>query len=282
MPKATTPKTVLIAYIPVLHEGYRHLLEKHPEATNIYLLSSSVTHTQRSLEKDIRAVSAEIMKVALKPLFPERTFFVAEKDTLIEIASKKNTIVMPDEDISHALIAEYFPENTIILDSIFLRWDKKRSLRQYAPATKTQLQENTNEASPMKLAEAEAAKSGDWWRQVGAVLVKDGTILLKTHNRHLPSDHAPYAVGDPRANFHAGESIELSTAIHAEALLIAQAAHSGLALEGTELYCTTFPCPPCAKLIAESGIKKLYFAEGYSMLDGEAVLRSAGVKIVRV
>jgi hypothetical protein len=31
-----------------------------------------------------------------------------------------------------------------------------------------------------------------------------------------------------------------------------------------------------------AGIKQLYYCDGYSMLDGERVLRDAGVEIVRV
>ena len=45
------------------------------------------------------------------------------------------------------------------------------------------------------------------------------------------------------------------------------------------MYVTVFPCPPCAKLIAYSGIKRLYCGGGYAVLDGEEVLKSNGVEI---
>ncbi len=291
---ATTNKTAILAYIPVLHEGYQHLLEKHSEATNIYLLPAEITHQLRSLQKDIRAISAEKMARALQALYQERTISVATSEILHDLANKSISLIFPDEDISRLVITEYFPENEVIFDSIFLRWDKERSLRVYPPIpsyslnsatknlAKSQKSTNSPHTSFMDLAQAEAAKSADWWRQVGAVLVKDGTLVLQTHNTHLPNEQAPYILGDPRANFHAGDHIELSTAIHAEAKLIAQAAKNGIALAGTELYCTTFPCPPCAKLIAESGIKTLYYADGYSMLDGEEVLKQADVQVVKV
>ena len=48
------------------------------------------------------------------------------------------------------------------------------------------------------------------------------------------------------------------------------------------MYVTTFPCPTCAKLIAYSGIKKLYAGGGYAVLDGELVLKAKGVKIIFV
>ena len=103
-----------------------------------------------------------------------------------------------------------------------------------------------------------------------------------SHNKHLPSPHSPYAEGDPRNNFHKGIGIEYSTTLHAEAGLIAEAARKGISLEGTSMYVSVFPCPPCAKLVAYCGIKKLYYSGGYSVLDQERILKSRGVEIIFV
>jgi dCMP deaminase len=73
----------------------------------------------------------------------------------------------------------------------------------------------------------------------------------------------------------------LSTAEHAEARLIAAAAREGVATDGAVMYVTDFPCPPCAKLIAGAGIRRLYFRSGYAVLDGEDVLREASVEVVQ-
>ncbi len=48
------------------------------------------------------------------------------------------------------------------------------------------------------------------------------------------------------------------------------------------MYVTDFPCPPCAKLIAAAGVERVYFRDGYAVLDGEDVLREAGVELLRV
>jgi dCMP deaminase len=131
-------------------------------------------------------------------------------------------------------------------------------------------------------AEGEAAGSVDWWRQVGAAMrLADGTVM-KAANRHVPHELSAYAVGDPRANFTKGVALEISTAEHAEARLIAQAAREGRATQGAVLYVTDFPCPPCAKLIAGAGIATLYYHEGYSLLDQETVLAQAGVEVVEL
>ena len=75
---------------------------------------------------------------------------------------------------------------------------------------------------------------------------------------------------------------DLSTAIHAEASVVAQAARAGRALNGADIYVTTFPCPACARLIAESGFRRCYFTGPYSVLEGDAVLRAAGVELLLV
>jgi dCMP deaminase len=125
-------------------------------------------------------------------------------------------------------------------------------------------------------------QSSDWWRQVASALVIDNDVKLFARNEHRPHDMQAYSDSDPRAHFQSGEQIEMSTSIHSEANLIAQAAKKGIKTEGASLYCTTFPCQVCAKLIAESGIKNLYYLEGYSQLDGENVLKGKGVKIIQV
>jgi dCMP deaminase len=128
----------------------------------------------------------------------------------------------------------------------------------------------------------EAAHSVDWWRQVGAALrLPDGRVL-SAHNEHHPHPLSAYAVGDPRSNFFKGVHLEISTATHAEARIIADAARAGVATEGAVMYVTDFPCPPCAKLIAAAGIAKLYFRTGYAVADGEEVLAAAGVELVQV
>ncbi len=129
----------------------------------------------------------------------------------------------------------------------------------------------------MKLALAQAKYSSDSWRQVGAVAVRDGRILLQSHNHHLPSEYSPYVDGDPRDGFSRGVRPDLSTAIHAEAQLVATAAQTGLRLHGAQLYVTTFPCPPCGHLIATAGFSACLYAGPYAMPEGQETLQQAGV-----
>jgi len=51
--------------------------------------------------------------------------------------------------------------------------------------------------------------------------------------------------------------------VHAEANAIVQAARNGVAIEGGEIYVTASPCWECFKLIANAGIKRIFFGEFY-------------------
>ena len=75
---------------------------------------------------------------------------------------------------------------------------------------------------------------------VGAVVVKDGTIIGEGHN-------APRALADPTA--------------HAEMLALRRAAQAlgNERLDGCELWVTLEPCAMCAGAIAHARIARLYY-----------------------
>ena len=63
------------------------------------------------------------------------------------------------------------------------------------------------------------------------------------------------------------ENAALETRVHivGAAAVIARAARDGIALAGADMYTTTFPCPACARLVAEAGFRRCYFAGQYSL-----------------
>jgi dCMP deaminase len=144
------------------------------------------------------------------------------------------------------------------------------------------ISKNSFDTEAIQQAQIEAQKSSDWWRQVGAVLVKGGEIVDRAFNEAMFSDHAPYQRGAVRDSLNPGERPELSDTIHAEQKIITNAAKKGVSLEGTSLYVTHFPCPVCAKLIVHSGIKNCYFLQGSSSLKGKELLENAGVNLARI
>jgi dCMP deaminase len=274
-------KQVILAYVPVLHEGYRRFFEKYQDS-DLYILGSDIISEFSQLSKEIRQLDPEIVKKSVESWGAHKNIFIANKKEIQEIKDSADGIIMPDEEIMHELAEKYFSDKKVIFDAIFLRWDKHSTTKEKEVSFDRKISADEFDKEMILAADAEGQKSSDWWRKIGSVIVKDGKSIIFAHNKHVPSEHMPYINGDPRSNFHKGDHLELSTAIHSEAAAIAEAARLGISLEGASIYVTTFPCPPCAKLIAYSGIKKIYYNIGYGVLDGESILKDKGVEIIFV
>jgi dCMP deaminase len=269
----------LLAYVPVLHEGYRRFLSAHGEGLPLYLIGSELHADIRPLAKDIRALDPGVVASAIAAWEICSAIEVLDEQGAISLAAEQPSLVAPAEDVSYQIIERWFPRCEVRYDTVFLRWDKTRTAALHEPGAAAASTDDPALAELIGAAQKQAEGSADWWRRVGAAIrFADGTVAA-ARNEHLPHPQSPYAVGDPRANFHKGIALELSTATHAEARLIAAAAREGRATEGAVMYVTDFPCPPCAKLIAGAGVTRVYYHGGYAVLDGEDVLREAGVEI---
>lgn len=275
-------KKVILAYIPVLHQGYLQLFAKHPEAKELWLLGSDFISDYRQLVKDVRALKPEQIKALIEALKLFDSVKILTKAELSTFQSEKLELIVPEDSVNEDIVKKYFPNFPITWDSIFLRWDRKRSESYSEVQPDVKISREKFDQEMMKKAKAIGDKSTDWWRQVGSILMKEGKIIAEGRNIHLPQDFQQYTDGDPRAEYGSGERFELSSSLHSETHVIAKAAREGVPLEGAVLYTWTFPCPNCAKLIASCGIKKLYYSDGYSLLDGENVLKAKGVEIIKV
>ena len=274
-------KKIIIAYIPVVHQGYYRLFATNPTFRTLYILGRTVTQAYRPLQKEIRALEPHIAKQLLQGLSLLDEVRVIEKDKLAKLTAGAAKILMPDEDVSHDVAKQFLAGHTIHYSPLFLRWDRRRAEAQDAISSGVPLTVEQLHKTMMRKASSIAHRSSNIWRRVGAVLVKDD-IIITASNSHRPSQHSPWIDGDVRAQFGRGVGIEMSTDQHAESCVIAEAARRGVALEGADLYVTTFPCPPCSMLVAYSGIKRLFFAQGYAVLDGKRVLEARGIAITRV
>lgn len=108
-------------------------------------------------------------------------------------------------------------------------------------------------------------------RQVGALIVKNQMIISDGYN------------GTPSGFDNICEDPEGSTfpyVLHAEANAITKVARSNNSSDGATLYVTASPCMECAKLIIQSGIRRVVFSEMYRITDGLDLLRNAGVETV--
>ena len=68
--------------------------------------------------------------------------------------------------------------------------------------------------------------------------------------------------------------------VHAEQNAICQAARYGVPIDGSTLYCTMLPCYTCAKMIINSGIKKVVCIKDYHAGDEtKEVFAQAGISL---
>ncbi len=276
---ATVNKTAIIAYVPALHAGYLSFFRKYPNVP-IYVLGRSFIDAYPRLNRDLRALNPQEAADALRSLGHEA--FVIEQSVAPETLATYQSFVLPDEDVSRDFRERYLEDTQTELVSIFLRWDGVFA-NKHAPISPDRIiSTDALDRAFMDQAVIEAQRSADWWRQIGAVLVIDGAKVATDHICYFPSDLSLDIFGTPRITVDAGERPDLYISMHAEAGVIAQAARDGISLKGASLYATTFPCINCAFLIARSGIAKLYYAENYSNLSADEVLKSAGVEIILV
>jgi dCMP deaminase len=62
---------------------------------------------------------------------------------------------------------------------------------------------------------------------------------------------------------HMMENGHCVATIHAEANALVQAARNGVNINGADIYITASPCWNCFKLLANAGIKRIFFGEFY-------------------
>jgi dCMP deaminase len=270
----------VIAYVPSPHAGYLKLFREYAGGS-LYVLGDEFIKEFPALVRNLPAATPHEVRTMVESL----GIFSAVRvltPALLEGVRKKE-IIMPDEDVAHAMADKYLAGVPVTFDSRWrLRWDWGATQKKLRPEGEEVVTRGEFERRIMALAFGVADKSPDWWRQISALLTKDEEVLLASFNRHLPSEQSAYLYGDPRSNFEPGVCIEMSVAGHAEAILVATAAKRGISMQGCDLFVSTFPCPPCAYTLAFTGIKRLYYADGYALVAGAETLQSRDIEIIRV
>ena len=126
----------------------------------------------------------------------------------------------------------------------------------------------------MNIAREVATRSTCDRKHVGAVIVRDKTILSTGYNGSIK--------GLPHCDEAGHEMVEghCVRTTHAEANAIVQAAKNGVKIDSAEIYVTASPCYNCFKLIANAGIKIIFYHEFYR--DDRILKRSkeVGIKLV--
>ena len=107
-------------------------------------------------------------------------------------------------------------------------------------------------------------------RKVGALVVKDKMIISDGYN------------GTPSGFENVCEdeiNVTKPYVLHAEANAITKLARSSNNSDGSTLYVTAAPCIECAKLIIQSGIKRVVYGEKYRLEEGINLLRKANIEV---
>ncbi|MFA5173535.1 MAG: deaminase [Candidatus Paceibacterota bacterium] len=277
---------IFAAYFPVINSSHLKLLkEKDFEFISVLDREFLIREfPEFHLERDLRACDSFSIKVMLEGLGFHSQICANENDLeeLQKIGSEKGGLTLPLEDISLAMKEKFFRDIQVIFEKTFLRWERNAVLESSRMPEVRMAGIEEIPVEIIRIAEEEGKKSSDWWRQVGACAFRDGEAIMWARNEHRPTEYSPFIDGDSRACLNAGQRTDLCGAIHAEASIIASAARQGISLEGMSMFVTTFPCPTCARLIAAAGIKRVFFKEGYSLLDAKEILELAGIDLARI
>ena len=120
-------------------------------------------------------------------------------------------------------------------------------------------------------------------RSVGCIAVRDRRLLATGYNG-APSGVAHCSETGclrQKLGIPSGQRHEICRGVHAEQNVIIQAATHGISLSGAELYCTTFPCFICSKMLINCGIRTIVIAESYPDELSAQIFAEASVKIMR-
>ena len=124
--------------------------------------------------------------------------------------------------------------------------------------------------------------------QVGAVIVKDDSVISYGYNG-MPAgwdnncEEKIYKIDgwlvDDEGCYELKTKPEV---LHAESNAIAKLARSNNSGLGAELFVTHSPCIDCAKLIYQSGIRRVFYGENYRDDQGKMFLEKSGVEVIQI
>jgi len=119
--------------------------------------------------------------------------------------------------------------------------------------------------------------------KVGAIIVKEDRIISIGYNG-MPSgwdnncEYEHYTLGNPN-DFELKIRPEV---LHAETNAIAKLARSSESGLDADLFVTHSPCLDCAKIIYQSGIRRVFYANAYRDTAGVDFLQASGVEVEQV
>ncbi len=110
-------------------------------------------------------------------------------------------------------------------------------------------------------------------KQVGCIIVKDGQIISDGYNG-TPNGFDNDCEFPTRYGWETKPEV-----LHAETNAITKLAKGTQSSKDATMYITLSPCFDCAKLIIQSGIKRVVYAEEYKITAGIDLLKQAKISV---
>ena len=123
--------------------------------------------------------------------------------------------------------------------------------------------------------------------QVGAVIVKDDRVISMGYNgmpagwdNNCESEETEFDLVT-KTRTGTGKLTTRPEVLHAESNAIAKLAKSSDSGSGADIFVTHAPCMECAKLIFQSGIRRVYYSSDYRDDSGIRFLKQSGVEVIK-
>lgn len=134
----------------------------------------------------------------------------------------------------------------------------------------------------MDLAERLAQQSHSQRYKVGAVIVKDGSIIAEGWNGTPTGWANDCEEWHPAMDHGDGTWVTKREVLHAESNALMKVAKSTNSSVGATLYTILSPCYDCAKLIVQAGITRVVYKEEYRDLSPLLFLELCDVKSEKI
>ena len=126
----------------------------------------------------------------------------------------------------------------------------------------------------MEIAKVVSRRSADPKTQVGACLVKNNRLLSIGYNGPIQGFILDFDWSTPE---------KYDYVVHAEENCISNAMKIGANTEGAEIYLTLSPCNHCIKILAQAGIKKVYYLKEYKDFElTKKIAENANVELIKI
>jgi len=187
---------LIVGEFPVIHKGYLNFFNKILKdfsKAHFYLgfLDKKIIKELTNLEPDIRKIPAPEIKKVIKVYLPIKKFFLLTKTNFSQIIKEinpSNIIILKGdkgEDFAEHYLAGNKYKKILTYYDVRLKWQNKKVFEFKKKNSVVSKKELAGFKKFMKEALKEAEKSQCWWRQVGAVLVKDRKIILSGFNANF-------------------------------------------------------------------------------------------------